>query len=307
MPAKTQRKPEPRPRPDFNWDDARVLLAVARKRTLRAAGEALEVNASTIGRRIDALEQAFGIRLFERMSEGLLLTAEAEKLLAHAERIEQAALGLASAVDGLEHKPEGVVRITAPPGVADHFVAPSLPRLLERYPGLSIELDASIGYSDLTRGEADIALRVLRPSAGDLVATRLCQDRDTAVGSEAYVRKLGTLSDLNAARWLTWGSDLAQYPATRFVSEQVAAKQIVLRSSSINALLGAAEAGLGIVLLSRRYLQLRPLAPVKLSAKLAEQVNALPGLELWLVGHRALRSVPRVAVVWDFIVESMQG
>jgi DNA-binding transcriptional LysR family regulator len=304
MAAKTQRKSEARPRPEFNWDDARVLLAVARKRTLRAAAAVLEVNASTIARRLDALESAFGVRLFERMPEGLLLTAEAEKLLAHAERIEQAAIGLASAVEGLEHKPEGVVRITAPPGAADHFIAPALPRLLERYPDLQIELDASIGYSDLTRGEADIALRIERPTSGDLVATRFCQDRDTIVGSEAYVRALGTLSDPNAARWLTWAADLAQYPATRFVMEHVAPKQIVLRSSSINSLLGAAEAGLGVALLPRSYLQLRPLGAAKLSAKLAQQVNALPTLDLWLVGHRALRSVPRVAAVWEYMLET---
>jgi DNA-binding transcriptional LysR family regulator len=304
MPAKTQRKSETRVRPEFNWDDARVLLAVARKRTLRAAAQVLEVNASTIGRRLDALENAFGIRLFERTSDGLLLTAEAEQLLAHAERIEQAAIGLASAVDGLEHKPEGVVRITAPPGVADHFIAPALPRLLERFPGLAIELDSSIGYSDLTRGEADIALRTLRPTSGDLVTTRFCSERDTIVGSEDYVRSLGTLSDPNAARWLSWGADLSQYPSARFVTEHVAPKQVVLRSSSIHALLAAAEAGLGVVLLPRSYLQLRPLAAAKLSAKLAAQVNGLPSLDLWLVGHRALRSVPRVAAVWDYMLEA---
>lgn len=295
---------QPRTRPEFNWDDARVLLAVARKRTLRAAASVLDVNASTIGRRLDALESALGMRLFERMAEGLSPTAEAEQLLAHAERIEQAALGLASAVQGLEHKPEGVVRITAPPGVADHFLAPSLPQLLARYPGLCIELDASIGYSDLTRGEADIALRVLRPTAGDLVAARLCRDADTVVGSKDYVRQLGTLSDLNVARWLSWAEELAHLPASQFVASRVNARQIVLRSSSINALIGAAEAGLGLALLPRSYLQLRPLAQAKLSPKLAERVSALPPLDVWLVGHRALRSVPRVAAVWDFILEN---
>jgi DNA-binding transcriptional LysR family regulator len=291
---------------DFDWDDARVLLALARKRTLRGAAETLRVNASTIGRRLDALEGALATRLFERMQEGLLPTAAAEQLLAHAERLEQAALGLASAAEGFEREPEGVVRITAPPGVADHFIAPALPRLIARYPALRVELDSSIAYSDLARGEADLALRVLRPSAGDLVAVKVHEEPDAILGSAAYVRELGALRKWNDARWLCWGHDLALLPSTRWVSERVASERLVLRSSSIHALLGAAEAGLGLVLLSRSYAGVRPLLQAKLSAALAKETASLPTLELWLVGHRALREVPRVAVVWEFVLEEMK-
>jgi DNA-binding transcriptional LysR family regulator len=289
----------------LDWDDVRVLLALFRKRTLRGAAAVLRVNASTVGRRLEALETALATRLFDRTQDGLSPTAAAEQLLAHAERVEHSALSLISAAEGFEREPEGVVRITAPPGVADHFVAPGLVRLLARYPRLRVELDASIAYSDLTRREADIALRTSRPESGDLLARKLAEPRDVLLGSQAYVRELGTLTAFSQARFVTWGHDLAHLPSTRWLVEHVPASAIVLRSSSINALLGAAESGLGLMLLSGAYTQVRPLVRASLSVKLQKQVERVPPLQLWLVGHRALRDVPRVAAVWDFIVQEL--
>jgi DNA-binding transcriptional LysR family regulator len=289
----------------LDWDDVRVLLALCRGRTLRAAASALRVNASTVGRRLDALEAALGTRLFDRLKDGLAPTAAAEQLLAHAERVEQAALSLVSAAEGFEREPEGVVRISALPGVADHFVAPALPRLLARFPRLRIELDASIAYSDLTRRQADLALRTQRPETGELVAVKLLERRETIVGSPGYLRELGVLQRAADARWLTWDHDLAHLPGARWLQERVPEHAIALRSSSINALLGAAEAGLGVMLLSERYARLRPLEPARMSATLARELQALPPIQLWLVGHRALREVPRIAAVWQFIMEEV--
>ena len=289
----------------LDWDDVRVLLALCRQGTLRGAADALRVNASTVGRRLDALEAALATRLFDRMKDGVAPTAAAEQLLAHAERVEQAALSLAAAAEGFEREPEGLVRISALPGVADHYVAPALPRLLARHPGLRIELEASIGYSDLSRREADLALRTSRPEAGDLVAVKLMERRASVLGAPAYVRSLGTLARATDARWLTWGHDLSHLPDARWIGTRVPEEAIALRSSSINALLAAAEAGLGLLLLSDRFTQLRPLVAARLAPALAGELTTLPPVQLWLVGHRALRDVPRIAAVWRFIVEEV--
>lgn len=315
MAAKSRQGPTGTPAPADNvvegdrgaldWDDVRVLLALTRHRTLRAAAEALRVNASTVGRRLETLEAALGTRLFDRTQDGLMPTAAAEQLVAHAERVEQAAFGLVSAAEGFERAPEGVVRLTAPPGVADHFVAPALPRLIARYPGLRIELDASIGYSDLTRREADLALRISPPDSSDLIARKLVEDPDVLVGTAGYVAELGTLERPGDARFLSWGNELALLPSARWISEHVPERSIVLRSNSINALLAAAESGLGVLLISKTYVQIRPLVPVQLAPKLDKELAALPSLPLWLVGHRALREVPRIAAVWEFIVEEI--
>lgn len=300
MAAKTQQHRE-----RFDWDDARVLLALFRKRTLRGAAHQLSVNATTIGRRLEALEAALGARLFDRTGEGVLPTAAAERLLPHAEQLEQAALGLAAAAVGFEREPEGVVRISAVPGLADHFVAPSAIRLLRKYPKLQLEIDSSIGYADLTRREADLALRIVRPTTGDLVAQKLNETPDVILGSAAYVKELGTLKRFADARWLGWGHDLDGLPSAVWLREHVPESAVILRSSSIQALLGAAESGAGLVVLSRSFIGVRPLVEARLSAALAASARELPSLELWLVGHRALREVPRISVVWQFILDEV--
>lgn len=290
---------------EFSWDDVRVFLALFRARTLSSAAVRLGVNASTVGRRLDALEDALGARLFDRTPDGVAPTAATEHLLGHAERLEQAAHALGGAVEGFEARPEGVVRITAPPGVADHFLAPALPRLLSRYPDIRVELDASTRYLDLTRREADLALRPARPESGDLVTVKIADEQDGLFTSSAYAVELGTVRDLGDARWIGWERDLAHIPSARWLNERVPESKVVLRTSSIGAQLSAAEAGLGVVLLPDAYGKRRPLTAVRLSPALRASLPPTPRQSLWLVGHRATRDVPRIAAVWETILDAL--
>jgi DNA-binding transcriptional LysR family regulator len=304
MVAESQHGLAPR---DFAWDDARVLLALVRAGTFRGAAARLAVNASTVGRRLDALEAALGARLFDRTPDGVLPTAAAERLVAHAERLEQAAAGLASAAEGFEQRPEGVVRLTAPPGVAEHFIAPALPRLHARHPGLRVDVDASIAYADLTRREADIALRATRPESGDLVAVKVVEVEGTILAAPAFARAIGSLRAVADARWITWGPDLAHIPTARWVAAHVPERAIALRTSSIGTQVAAAEAGLGVLLLARAYAGIRGLVEVRLAPALRAALAPTPREALWMVGHRALREVPRIDAVWRFVLEEFAG
>ena len=289
--------------PGFRWDDARVLLALLRQRTLLAAGKSLGVNASTISRRLEALEDALGARLFDRTPDGLLPTAAVEPLAVHAEAMERGAMGLAQAVAGFEREPEGEVRLSAPPGVADHLLAGSLVRLQARYPRIRLRIDASIGYVDLTRREADLALRGLRPASGDLVALKLGHARDVILGSPGYARELGTLRDPKDARWIDWDESLSQLPSARWVAKHVPAAQVVLRSNSVGTQLAAIASGLGIAWHGLPFTKLPGIVEVKVGKAFLRDRPPPGGGALWLVGHRALRDVPRIAVVWDWLVE----
>jgi DNA-binding transcriptional LysR family regulator len=127
------------------------------------------------------------------------------------------------------------------------------------------------------------------------------------LASPRYAAKLGTLRDLREARFLTWGPELAGIAAARLVEEHVPAENIALRTSHIGTLVAAAEAGVGVLFLDRNVTHVRKLVEVTLSAELR---NALPlgSTELWLVGHRALRDVPRIAATWDFLLaEAARG
>lgn len=286
------------------WDDVRLFLALHRERTLAGAGARLGVDASTMSRRLVALEEALGGRLFDRTRDGLVPTYAAEQLVAPAEEMEAAHLRFAREAASVEVAVEGVVRLSVPPGVADVFVAPALVRLRERHPGIRVELDASIRVLDLTRREADLAIRTIRPQSGDLVMTKLLASRWLAMTSPAYAAELGSVRAWDDARWIAWGQELAGIGPARWLSAHVKTDP-VLRTSHFATQIGAAEAGLGVALVPESYLLVRPLAPVRFARALAASAEAWPTDDTWLVGHRALRDVPRVAAVWDFLLEEL--
>lgn len=301
-PRRARPAPLPAPEPALRWDDARILLALLRARSLSGAGALLRLNASTVSRRLEALEEALGARLFDRTPEGVLPTAVAEPLAAHAEAMDRAAAGLVLAAQGREVAVEGEVRLTALPGGMEFLVAPALPRLLARHPRLRLALDASVAYADLTRREADLALRSSRPSTGDLLVRKLGEDVSSVFASPAYAAELGRLRAFGQARWITWGEDLAQLDTARVVAEQVPPEAVAIRSSHLGTQLAAAGAGAGVVLVGRAIGRARELVEVPLAPALQRRLPAMRS-ELWLVVHRALRAVPRVAAVWEFLVE----
>jgi DNA-binding transcriptional LysR family regulator len=284
-----------------DWDDLRLVLAVLRAGSLKGAATLLRVNVSTVSRRLDALEGELQQVLFDRTPEGTRPTEAATLLVPYAEQMEEAANRAALELEGLEAEPEGLVRITAPPGVAEHFVTPRLPALFRRHPKLRVELSSEVGYADLSRREADLALRASRPTSGDLVAIRLGVADYAVIAAPKMIRRLGNVRELRRSPWITYGSDLDHLPEVAWVLESIPHEQIVLRTNSITAQLEAVRAGIGIKLEVRPFLSLSGLAELPMP-KRCESIE-VPRGELWLVGHRALRSVPRVAATWEFLAD----
>lgn len=288
-------------RTDVKWDDVRLFLAAMRERTLAGAAAKLGVDASTVSRRLAAFEEATGAPLFDRTREGLAPTAAAEQLVTAAEDMEAAAFRVARAADGWEAAPEGLVRITCFPGFADAFVVPLFPALVKAYPRLRISLDTSIELADLSRREADMALRLLRPTSGDLVVTKLTSLRYAILASPSAATKLPR--DLSDLPWIGWGPTPGENPLTHWLSRFAPGAAPVLATSSIAAQLAAVEGGMGVALVPRVYIALRGLVEVRLTGPHRAAAEALPEMPVWLVGHRALRSVPRIAVVWNHLLD----
>jgi DNA-binding transcriptional LysR family regulator len=222
----------------------------------------------------------------------------------HAEEMELAAVRFATAGAKTETEVEGVVRLTVPPGIADAFIAPALARLHQRHPKLVVELDASVGYADLTRREADVALRVSRPASGDLVATKAVTSPAVPLASPAYARELGKLKRLEDARWIVWNRDLSHLPDALWLEKHAPNIVPVLRTSHFASQLAAARAGLGVVITAQPFGR-TGLVEVAHARSLDAAWNELPSGTLWLVGHRALRHVPRIAAVWSFVLEEL--
>lgn len=288
---------------DLRWDDLSVVLALIRAGTLSGAATRLGVNVSTVGRRIDAIEAQLGVHLFDRTSTGVGPTELAEALIPIAETMEQSAAAAMRILAGRETEPEGVVRLAAPPGLASWMIAPALVELRRRYPKIILELDASVAYVDLTRREADLALRSARPQSGDLTCLRLIEAAPVVTAAPQTVAAIGTLRDLDDVDWVTWGSELAHLPDRAWIAKHVDPARVVLRTNSLDAQIQAVRVGIGVMLLHGPFLPFAGLSEVPLSASLVKRVAPTSVDRLWLVGHRALRDVPRVKAVWDFMVE----
>lgn len=290
---------------DGRWDDVRVFLAAHRLRNLGDAARRLGVDTSTVSRRLTAFEATIGARLFDRGRHGLTPTRAAEAVLVAAEAMEVAHARLSREATALDATAEGVVRVSVPPGLADTFVVPALATLRARHPGIVVELETSVRVVDLTRHEADLALRSVRPTAADLVLRRVMQARSLALTSPALARALGVLHDWNAAPWAVFDHDLASMPGAKWLARHVGRASVVLRTSHYASLLAAAEAGMAVVLLPAPYAKMRELVEVRHDAGLATTAASWPTDDLWLVGHKSQREVPRVAAVWSVLAETI--
>lgn len=289
--------------PDFRWDDLAVVHAVFTRGSLAGAARELGVRTSTVSRRVEALETALGARLFERTHEGVLPTEAAHLLMPIAERAIAVAQEAADAVAGLETEPEGTVVLTAPPGAAAYDIVPWLAEFQRRYPRIHVELDARVEYVDLLRREADIAIRAFRPQHGDLIARRLGTVRSVFLANRAYAEALGAVCCLDAVRWIGWSRELRSIPTARWHRAVVPEDAFVLRSRSIHVIGRAAQAGAGAALLPETYAPVFDLVPLRLTRALRTSLPGWPEDEAHVVCARSMRQVPRVAALWDFIVE----
>lgn len=297
----------PSPTESLRWDDVRLFLALCRARTVGEASRALGVDSSTVSRRLSALEEALTTTLFARNHEGISATKAAEDLLPVAEEMEAVMLRFAHAADGLEREVSGLVRIACPPDVANVLIAPLLRELFTLHPALRVEIAPGEAVLDLNRREADLALRTVRPTQGELVVTRLTRVRWLLVASAELAQELGTLRSWNDASWIGWGAGLAMLGPAQWLERHAKTVDPVLRSDSLMVQIAAASASAGVTLLPEPSAAHYGLVPVKLSPGLRADADSWPADELFLVTLRALRDVPRVRALWDLLLERAGG
>jgi DNA-binding transcriptional LysR family regulator len=289
------------------WDDVRVFLAVYRAGSLGQAALRLAVDTSTVSRRLAAFEEALAVRLFDRARDGITPTAAAGSVLAAAEAMEAAHARLAREAGDVQEAVQGVVRVSMPPGMAETFIAPALPRLRKLHPGLRIELDASARVLDLARHESDLALRSVRPDSAQLVALKLLSSHPwVPAASASLASELGKVRDWNSLPWIAWDRDLAKTVAARWLARHAPQAEIVLRTSHYASQLAAARAGLGVLLAADFDRRVHGLVELDHARALAPSAQALPRDDLWLVCHQSLRDLPRIDAVWRFLRDELK-
>lgn len=277
-----------------------LVLAIARAGSATRAAATLGTTAATVLRRLEVFEATIGARLFDRLPSGLRPTPALALVKPWAEQAETAAVGMLRELSGLERRPEGTVRIAVVPATAALVIIPALPRLRAAYPEITIEIAPSTALVDLTMREADIAIRTVRPEKGELVMQQLASVRLSVVRAPSLPIKRG--AKLRDLPWLAYDRSLAHIPESRWLDAHVPNARVVMRSTELGTLLAAAQAGIGVVLAADAIAERAGgLVPVPVA------VPPMPESALWLVAHAALRPVARVAVVWDWLVESFQA
>lgn len=171
----------------FDWNDLRHFLAVARTGSTNAAGKVLRVNQSTVQRRLAALEEAIGRKLFERHSAGYRLTTLGEDIRAQAEAVEAAVAALERRLAATNSSLAGAIRVTCAEGIASFLMTPLLEAFRLRHPGLRVDLLIADRYFDLAKGEADVAVRAGAAADETLVGRKIADSTWAVYASRAYV------------------------------------------------------------------------------------------------------------------------
>lgn len=201
----------------LDWNDIHFVLAVCREGTLSGAARSLGVNHSTVFRRISAIEKKLGVRLFERLASGYLMTEAGEAMHKSGEYIEDEVLGLSRKLLGGDLHLSGVVRMAVPDALLMKILMPHLSAFSQQYPKIQIELIISNNYLNLTRREADIAVRVTQKPPETVVGRRICTMATTVYGSTRYLDNQAD-NTLETHTWLMPDESLEQLPITRWLN-----------------------------------------------------------------------------------------
>jgi DNA-binding transcriptional LysR family regulator len=277
----------------MDWDDVRVFLAVARAGSLASGARSAGLDRSTASRRITTLESSLGVRLFLRTRAGLRLAPAGERLIAHAERMAAGARAVeaTSREDGKQL--HGRVRLATTDSLAAILVRIGLLELAVQHPGLELELLGDNRVVDLSRGEADLALRVVRSSEPSLRIQRVARLPFGLFASERYLARAGrpvSDHDLAGHDVITYTGELAALPEAKWLRDR-AGTRVVLRTTSVTAMLSAAADGHGLAVIAGGWGS-RELGLVRVL-----EIAALPPRSLWLATHPDAAARPAVRAV----------
>lgn len=289
----------------FDWNDLKYLLAVARHQSTTAASRALGVNQSTVQRRLVALERCMGQALVHRHPSGYRLTAFGEQVLPLAQQVEHAVVALTQHVEVFQREVTGVVRMTCPEPLVYRFSNSTLlERFHARYPGLRVEFVTSDQYLDVAGGEVDIALRSGDTEDHALVGRKVGDSLWAVYASPRYLARRGQpdrVEDLARHDWVGFDEAMAKHRAAQWLRQVAPDAHVVARNTSVLGLVNSAKAGLGLAPL--------PTALGDAEPDLVRVLGPIPELaRIWRVlTTPALRHTPRVAALFDFLVDEVDA
>jgi len=288
--------------PMFDWDDLKYLLAVARHGSTIAAGKALHTSQSTVQRRLSELESKIGHKLVTRTGGGYRLTAFGEALVPYAERVAASIGEFERRITDADGELNGTIRLTCPEPILQRL-SPVIARFHARHPALHIEFVISDKYLDLTKGDADVALRS-GDTEDELVGRKIADSIWAVYGSRDYIARHGQpreVADLAQHSLVALDGTMANHRVAKWLERAVPEAKIVARNNSVLGLLYAIKSGVGIGPL--------PTAIADSESDLVQLLGPVPELSrTWrLLTPPDLRRTPRIAAFFDFIIEEREA
>jgi len=290
--------------PMFEWDDARHFLAVHRKGSLSSAAKQLGVNQSTVGRRLLTLEERLGAKLFFRTRDGYRIAPAGERLLPHAERMEDEATAITREIAGQETTLTGNVCVTAGDLFGARVITPLLVELHARYPEIDLELDADNRMRSLSKREADIAVRITEKVAdAGVIARKVADFGNAAYASKDYLAARGRPrgDDWAGHDFIGFSEPLRHLVESRWIEERAVRGRVVFRAKATLAHLVVTQAGLGIAML-----------PCYAADAEHDLVRLTPPSQfinhsVWLVVHEDMRHAARIRACVDFLAGRLRA
>lgn len=285
----------------FDWNHARAFLVTAEEGTLSAAAKALGLTQPTLSRQVSALESDFGVTLFERVGQRLILTESGMELLQQARRIGDAAMQFSLTASGQSQQLEGLVTVSVAELDAVFRLPKIIAKLRKKEPGIDIEVVVTNTPSDLKRREADIAIRSFRPTQKDLIVKKLGEESIWLYGTEDYVQRLPEFKDISELTDV----QIIGFDRSNAVSDllnqqgwQLSKQNFRLITSFQILQLELCKQGLGMIFFPEKMGD----TDLKL-ARAFGHLGPVMRLPVWLVCHQELRTNLRVRRVFDLLAE----
>lgn len=283
------------PSNSLEWNDYRVVLAIHRAGGLAPAARILGVNHATVFRQVNAMEGRLGVKLFDRHRSGYGLTAAGEVALAAAEAIEVQTLAAERRMAGGDLSLTGTIRVTAPDDMAQRLLLPMFADFRARYPRIELEVIVDNRFLNLSRREADIAVRPTASAPEAMTGINIGPLNMTLYGTAAFTARVAAGEDLQALPWVGWEDGAETLRFGGFYRNRGLNPSFAYRSNSLLAQVSAAEAGMGIAVL--------PCFAGDSSTLLQrlEPVDPSYATNLWLLTHPDLKRAARIKAFLDFM------
>jgi DNA-binding transcriptional LysR family regulator len=279
----------------MDWDDIKYFLAVARSGSLAKAAKKLNVNHTTVSRRINALEKKLQVRLFERLHLGFSPTPAGEDVLPHAIAMEEAAQAIDFKTYGSDNRLTGKLILTAEANFANKMLIPHFSKFTAKYPDIQLEVITDSNLTDLNMREADIAVRITPNPPEDLIGRKICTVGHAVYASKQYLENFAA-SDNNQHQVVLWSHALQSNP---WLDNNFSDYLVAGRFSSVGSMLVAVKNHMGIARLPCCIAGVES-DLVRLPAILDKSTWAV-----WVLNHPQLRSTQRVRVFKKFLIDTL--